>query len=299
MQRAFGMSAADLEADLGTFVRGGRYTVRKYTIPGTVDPKSIDFQRADDFARDVALTNLKWRLQRNGSALLELRQLIARNPSSPRPHEIMATFFYYEGERLRSTQSLGEAAKLQSESAFVYTQLAQHTIRQFLSGVKPGFRFPEQATEELRAWLDRAVAIAPNYAEAWDWLALTEAFAVKPRASIVRALQEKRQVLGDRPRMLAGFCLIALRLEQKEFAGHLADALLATPSVMKNPPSSPGGGMRMQGVKTQNSANWMQRAEYYPEVRGIAQAVKRELTPKKPAKDAPRPAEVVIEFIEE
>ncbi len=302
VQRAFGMSAAELEADLGAYVRGGRYTVGRYNIPGAIDPKSIEFQKADDFARDVALTNLKWRIHQNGSALLELRQWVARNPESPRPHEIIATLLNYDGERLRSMQSLEEAAKLGSENPYVYAKLAEDSLRQYLSGVRPSFRLPPEASAELRAWLDRAVQLAPNYTDAWDWLALTEAFSAKPRPAMVQTLQEKHMVFGNRPRLLAGFSLLALRIDQKTFAEHLADSLLATPSVMKRPTAR--SGVRMQGVKNQNSRNWMQRAEYYPEVRGIAQAVKRELAPKdpdakKPARGEYRPAEVVIEFIEE
>jgi hypothetical protein len=286
MQQAYGMSLEEMERDLGSHVRGGRYVLKTYTVPKVDYAARVTFRPATDFERDVGLANLKWRLQRNGDATYELMQLAERELGSPRPQEVLAAIVRSGDDRRRALDYWTEAARLGTTNAYVYVQLAEDSLRQYLVGAKTGFRLHADACAELRAWLDRAVALDPNYAEAWDWLALTEAYSEKPRGSIVQALQAKRKVFGDRPRILAGFALIALRATppQPEFAERLADVLLEMPSVKRRPERDQVKALSVQ-MNDGRGQSWTHRPEYFPELAGIARAVKAQAQKQKPAAD--------------
>ncbi len=298
MQQAYGMSLEDMEDKLGAHVRGGRYRLSNYPMPKVDYAARVTFRPASDFERDVALVNLKWRLQRNGDAMYQAMQLAEKNPESARPQEVMAAITRADGERGRSLDYLKEAARLQTVNPYVYVQLAEDSLRQYLIGVKTSFRLQAEASAELRGWLDRAIVLDPNYAEAWDWMALTEAYSERPRNEVVKQLEAKRKMFGDRPRMLAGFALIAVRAKQPEFAEHLAEALLGMPSVVRRPARDQvkEAAVSMNGGR---GRSWTERPEYFPEVAAIARAVRAQVTKSKMIDGPGRELEpIVVEFLD-
>jgi tetratricopeptide (TPR) repeat protein len=299
VQQAYGMTIGDMEEELGSHVRGGRYLLKTYQLP-EVDFKSrVSFRPASDFERDVALANLKWRLQRNGDATYHVMQLAEKNAASPRPLEVLAGIMRATGERKRAIDYWTEAAKLGTTNPYVYGELAKDSLRQYLSGASAEFRLSEDVSKELRGWLDRAVVLEPNYAEAWDWLAITEAYAAKPRVAVVNQLSKQREKFGNRPRLMAGVAVIALRINKPELAEQIADALLAMPSVTRRP----SGRGQLDAAASQmmggRSGLWTQRPEYYPDVAAIARSVKRELAKALGEEEPVRTRErMVIEFLE-
>jgi hypothetical protein len=299
MQQVYGMSLEQMRENLDSHIRGGRYVLKTYQVPKIDFAARVKFQPATDFERDLILANLKWRLQRNGDATYQMMQLAEREPTSPRPQEVLAAVYGQSNERQMAIDHWKAAARLGTTNAYVYGLLAQDSLRQYMVGVKPSFRLKPEACAELREWLDRATTMSPDYAEAWDWLALTEAFAEKPRPSVVKVLQTKREVFGDRPRLLAGFAQIALRIDQTAFAEQLVEALLKRADVKR--PSEQGN--QVKGLSAQmNDArghSW-QRTEYYPEVLTIARAVRGEIKKLKAAQaKVAEPTDIVLPDVDQ
>ena len=298
MQQAYGMSLEEMERNLSAHVRGGRYLLKTYKVPEIDYVARVTFRAATDFERDVGLANLKWRLQRNGDATYQLMQLAEREPGSPRPQEVLAAIVRATGERKRSIDCWTEAAKLGTNNPYVYGELAQDSLRQYLGGASTEFRLSEDACKELRGWLDRAVELEPDYAEAWDWLAITEAYAVKPRASVVNLLPKQREKFGDRPRLLAAFAVIMLRNGRPDVAERFADTLLAMPAVTRRPDGRGQLAAATSKVTGGRSGSWTQRPEYYPDVAAIARSIKRELAKALGEEPVRTKQPVVIEFLD-
>jgi tetratricopeptide (TPR) repeat protein len=291
MQAAYGLGLDDMEEELGAHIRGGRYVLKNYTLPAVDYAAGVVFRPATDFEREVALVNLQWHIQRKGDATYRLLELAEHYPASPRPHEVLAAIAASEGERKRAIDCWTTAAGLQTSNPYVYAKLAEDSLRQYLAGANLNFRLSEAATKELRGWLDRAIVLDPGYAEAWDWLALTEAYARKPRQSMVTQLLAQRQIFGNRPRLLAGFAVIALRINNTDFAENLADALLAMPSVMRVPDRRRTISSLAVGLSGGNAMSWALQPEYYPDVRAIAKAVKNRVKPNPAGDDDSAPVE--------
>ncbi|ATC65045.1 hypothetical protein CMV30_14350 [Nibricoccus aquaticus] len=291
MQEAFGRSLADVERDLGAYVRGGKYYMRAIKVEKVDYAARVKFEPASDFKRDVALENLKWRLQQNGDATLKMLQFAEREPEAARPYELLAAMAMMDREPQRAIGYWQKAVERKSDNPYIYEQLAQNSLRQSMHAVSLNFRLPESAAAELRGWLDRAIELSPDYADAWDWLALTEAFSVKLRNSVVNKAIGKRELLDERPRFMAAISLIALRIDKKELAAQVADLLLARPDVQAVPSANNRITMDGVGAAAGGGSSWMLNREYYPDVRYIAQNIQRHLRSDKPAEDdMPEPA---------
>jgi hypothetical protein len=294
VQESFGMSLKDLEDELGGHVRGGQYFVKNYKVPKVDFEARVKFRPASDFERDVALMNLKWRIQQNGDATMKMLEFAEREPTAARPYEVLAAMAMLDQERKRAIDYWQMAAARKSTNAFVYEELAEDSMRQYLAGISLDFRLPDDEAAQLRGWLDRALALDPDYAEAWEWLALTEAFSKKMRGAVVNKAVAKRQLLAMRPRFMVAISLIALRLENQErLAGQIAGSLLARPDVMAVRPGANGSfGGGVNGPASGRGASWMLKQEYYPDVQFIAKAIQRRLQKEKPAaSEEPEPAE--------
>jgi hypothetical protein len=290
MQEVYGMSLTEMQDALERYVRGGRYQLKSVTIPKVDYAARVKFEPAKDFDREVALGNLKWRLQRNGDATYQMMQLAEREPQSARPYEVLAAIAESERDMSMMLQYWKKAAERQSTNAYIYGRLAEDTLRQYMIRIKPDYRLKPELSTELRDWLDRAVALQPDHAEAWDWLALTEAFSEKPRAAVVKQLERVRQKLGDRPRLLAGFAVIALRTDKPDFAEHLADELLKMPEVVDRPERNAVKSLSIR-MNDGRGDSWMQGREYYPELAGLARSLKTQV---QKLKAATKPADGVV-----
>jgi hypothetical protein len=297
MQAAFGKSLADVQKELSSYVRGGRYMMKGVKIPKVDYTERVKFRPASDFERDVALANLKWRLQRNGDANYAMLQFAERDAAAARPYELLAAIAMMDRERTRAIDYWRQAAERRSENPYIYVQLAEDTLRQSMHRLSLNFRLPEVAAAELRGWLDRALELNPDYAEAWDWLALTEAFSHTMRKKVVNQAIAKHQLLEQRPRFIAAIALIAMREGNKALAAAQTQSLLARPDV---------NGRQSRDLKLHDSegslaspnsgTSWMWKRERYPDVQYIARAIKQRLEKEKPAPENAEPAEVPTDF---
>jgi hypothetical protein len=296
MQAAFGKSLDDVQQELSSYVRGGRYMTRSNKIPKVDYGERVTFRPATDLERDVTLANLKWRLQRNGDASYAMLQFAERDAASARPYELLAAIAMMDRERGRAIEYWRKAAELGSNNPYIYVQLAEDTLRQSMNRLSLNFRLPDAAAAELRGWLDRALELNPDYAEAWDWLALTEAFSQTMRNKTVNRAIAKGEVLRQRPRFLAAIALIALRQGEMALAAAQAQSLLARPDVN----ARQSRDLKLPGTEglasnPSTGSSWMWARESYPDVQYIARAVQR-LEKEKPAAGNSGPADVPGDF---
>ena len=288
MRQAFGMDLAEMEKELEKYVQGSKYMLKVLKVPEVDYAARVNFKPAEAFSQEIELLNLKWRIQRNGDATYQMLRLAELNPESPRPYELLAAMCMSEGDDHRAVPYWAEAARRKSTNAFIYQQLAQDVLYQCMNNVSLDFRLPITTTAELRAWLDHAVEMEPHFAEAWDWLALTEAFAPTMRVRVVNQILARHVLLKGRPRFIAAVAYIALRQKNTEIADRYSAALLKRPDVA----DSRGVISSRRTMAAAGGSPWMLNLEQYPDVNYIARAIQQHLKNKEPA--SPEVAEPVL-----
>jgi hypothetical protein len=235
-REAFEMNYDDMEGKLRDYLRGGRYGIASGKLERSDLLARITFQPADDFERNVALINLRWRIQQLGNTAYELRQLAAAHPQSPRPHEVLAAVAMREQDVGEAFHQWQQAADLGSDNAFVYVQLANERLRQMMVGLSLDYRMPADSAAALRGWLDRAITLSPDYLEAYDALAMVEALAEKPRIDVVNRVQQAVPRMRDKARGLFAIAVVHWRLQDFGTSRRIVEALRAesqTPSQIR------------------------------------------------------------------
>jgi len=229
--QAFGMSYDQMEDELRDYVFHGHCAISGGKLPLGDYSARIQFRPASDFERDVALLDLRWRLQESGGVAYELRQLAAAHPESPRPHEILAAIAEHDGDSAGAAEHWAKAAGLGSENSYPYVRLANNTLDQLLTGLSLDYRLPPALAEKLRGWLDRAVALTPDDAEANEALALVEALSGQPRVRVVNHVQALVPQMRDTSRTLLALALIRLQTKDYATCAKITAALRASPRV--------------------------------------------------------------------
>jgi hypothetical protein len=293
MRQAFGKSLDEMEQDLEKYVQGSRYMLKVFKLPEVDYASRVNFTPADAASREIELSNLKWRIQGNGDANYQMLRLAEQNPSSPRPYELLAAMCMLEGDDHRATPYWAEAVRRNSTNAFIYKQLAQDILYQYMHNVSLDFRLPEKTAAELRAWLDRAVELEPHFAEAWDWLALTEAYAPKMRTRVVNKILAQHALLKGRPRFVAAVAYIALRENNVAIADRYSAALLKRPDVA----NSRGVISSRRAMAATDGSPWMLNLEQYPDVNYVARAIQQHIKNVEPEPAGEAMAPVLLDSV--
>lgn len=196
---------------------GYRYRPGSLTVPAKAIRSALQTRSATPLEVELALLGLRWRVHRGADTQLKLLELSDRQPDSPRPHEMLAEFYFEEGRRKDAAGHWQRAAELGSKNAFVYLALAGRKIGALR--LAPDYRLPDELCAELRGRLDRAIALDPNYMEAYGLLALVEAFSVEPREDALRKIKEGARDISrwlERVRLLLAGSVMLWRGHQYE-----------------------------------------------------------------------------------
>jgi tetratricopeptide (TPR) repeat protein len=141
-----------------------------------------------------------------------LLQLAERDPKSPKPYEALAAFSLGKGRDRRQAETYWEqAVERGSTSAYVYLQLAKAQLRPIMRNPSLDYRIPPVVCESMRKQLDRAIELRSNYMDAWDTLALVEAFSEEPRASVVNQFKSVLPLMRSKSNTLVSLAIIAWR----------------------------------------------------------------------------------------
>lgn len=211
-KEAFGMGYEEMERKFERYLHSGTFLVRGAKVLLPDYEKKLVFRPATDLERDVALENLRYRLRHTADSEYKLLQIAEREPTSARPYEVLAAIAMYDRETRMALDRWSKAGALGTTNAFVYLQLAKDIVRQILNGVSLDYRIPENECTQLRGWLDRAIELSPDYWEAYETLAVVEAFAAKPRAPVLQKIQTVIKQLRDPQRVLVSLAVIRWRI---------------------------------------------------------------------------------------
>ena len=123
------------------------------------------------------------------------------------------------------------AVELGSDNAFIYATLAKERLDGIMRNLSLDYRMPAEALEQLRGWLDRAVALSPNYLEAYEELACLEALSGKPRLDVMNRVQQVLPRMKNKMLTLFAIALVRWRTQDNVTARQIAVFLMASPGV--------------------------------------------------------------------
>ena len=229
-REAFGLSYAEMEANLRRYLEGGSYFIRRDKLPLGDLSATIDFQPADDFDREVALINLRWRVDQDADATYRLLQLAESHPESPRPHEVLAAVAMEKGDTEGALLHWRRAVDLGSANPYIIVQVARDRLNPIVSGFTPDYRMPLEVAAPLRMWVDRAVALSPTYDDAYEAVALVEAMAGQPRLEAVNAVLDRVPTMRHKDRTLFALAVVYWRQHKFPTSRAIAEALLRATS---------------------------------------------------------------------
>jgi hypothetical protein len=230
MKQGTGLGPDELRRRLRNYIHDGKYGTHTLTVPAEPVRKMLRTRPATEFEVEFALLNLNWRVHDAGDTMARLLAMIERHPDNPRPHEMLAELYARDGQERSAAGHLRRAAELGSENAFVYVTLARMEVG--AANPAPAYRFPDALGGELRRWLDRAIELSPDYMEAYETLAIVEAFSPRMRAdAIKRVFENARDVpFGSaRARLLLASSVMLWRARQHERSLETLDTLLSLP----------------------------------------------------------------------
>jgi hypothetical protein len=225
------MSYDEMEGKLEDYLRGGRYYYKRDKLLMGDLSAQIKFQPARDFEREVALIDLRWRVQAPGDTAYQLIQLAENHPESPRPHEVLAAVAMQGGDPEGALRHWQRAAELGSDNPFVYMQLATDRLDQLANGLTLDYRMPAELANLLRGWLDRAITLSPRYLGVYEKLAMVEAFAVRPRMEAINRVQEAVSRMKDKMPTLFAIAIIHWRVGDDVTACQIAKLLIGAPRI--------------------------------------------------------------------
>jgi tetratricopeptide (TPR) repeat protein len=226
-EKAFGINYREMQGNLRQYLSTGRYYRRIGKLPLPDLSKRITFRPTTEFERDMMLLDLKWRVQNHASAAAEALRLAEAHPESPRPHELLAAIYQEDDKPGDALEHWHRADALKSENPYVYVALA----RDLLSRGNPvnivSEVLPETTTATLRRWLDRALTINPDSADALEMLAITEAQASAIRGEAINRVQARFSRIRDPLPTLFALAVAHWRVGDRENANSILDAILA------------------------------------------------------------------------
>ncbi len=188
LRHGTGLGMKALDERIRKYIISGTYISRSEKIPAAPFREKITANPATHLDVEFALLNLKWLVHHAADTEVRMITLAEQHPGDPRPHEILATLRLIDRQEGLAADDLRRAAALGSENAWVFTTLVRHELSRL--PCSPDYRIPETLSADLRAWLARAIALAPDCMDAYEMLATVEAFSPKMRAAAVhQALQ--------------------------------------------------------------------------------------------------------------
>jgi tetratricopeptide (TPR) repeat protein len=224
---AFGEDYTRIEVALRQYLDAGRYYVRRGHIPALAAVQSIRCRPASDFERELMLLDLRWRIREPADSLAQAFRLSEQQPNSPLAYELIASMATHNGDLKEAREYWQRAVDHQSDNPYAYWRLADDELRGLASAIQMiQYRFPETTATRLRGWLDQAVALSPDYMEAYASLATVEAWAPKPRLDVVSRVQAALPFMRDKTRPLIAMAVLRWRLNDSSTCREIAEHVL-------------------------------------------------------------------------
>jgi hypothetical protein len=222
----WGQDFDKLDLKLRNYLQGGRYYKRNAPAPLKDLAAKIVIRPATEFERDYALLNLRWRVHQSGDVMLAALQLAEKNPTSPRPQELLAAIAAGAGEFTRALERWRMAAELGSENPFALVQGVRAKLTDLGFEDDLDRRLPPEEADRLRGWLDRAIVLGPHYGDAVEMLAWVESRAPVFRIDAVNLIQKRVRELKDPNPTLLALAVIRWRAKDIATADNITQAVI-------------------------------------------------------------------------
>lgn len=187
LQKAFGLEAAQFDRAVQDFYRGNQIRVYTFPLP-EMETVNFAFQhlRPTDAQAVLADAHLHSPDYRN-RAIAEFQQILAADPKNAAAHRGLGYAYLYKNDFAQAAPHFRQAAQLNANDPRVLYYSALLMNREALAqGIPPA------NLGEMRADLEQAVKLDPQYAEAYELLAyaqMNQGFTDAALASVRTALQ--------------------------------------------------------------------------------------------------------------
>ncbi|HEY3757164.1 MAG TPA: DUF1570 domain-containing protein [Opitutaceae bacterium] len=223
----FGMDDKTLLANLEDYLDHGAYFTR--SGKAIAQDQAVAFRPATDGERDLALANLKWRLNRAPSAEVVANVLVKNDPHQARPHELLAAIAASAGDLDAAQAHWRKAADLGSDNPWVYLQLLKEALSPYQGTSLLDTRLPPEQIAPLRAWANRALDLSPDNHDAIELTLKVEAVAAKMSNRAVNRGQSKVNNMRDPGGAMLALGIVHWRVNDFDSARLLARLSQADP----------------------------------------------------------------------
>ena len=230
--RVFGSDYEKLERALTDYMHYGNAQYGGYMIPAKPIREKITARPATSEELEIELAAARWFSNKAPDAGAVLLGLEKKYPWNPRVYEILAEMKMAGGHGREVIDFLRKAVERKSASPMVYVWLLRYYYAE--SDFPLGYIMPGELAAEYTNLVDRALELAPDNMEAYQFLALIESQKADMR------ITKMNEVLKALPRMRdPGMTNLALavvywRLKRYDEAGAVINVLLQDPKSVQN-----------------------------------------------------------------
>ena len=228
-EACFGCSVEEMQSRLRRYLDNGRYTTATTKAPETWSGKDVKFAPASDFARDLALLQIRARIRRDPAAAYLVRQLHDQRPDEPGPYELLGTISRMNNEPDMALDDWAKAVERGSGNAYIHLALVERGLGQWLKGVRLTQTIPDELAADWRTWLERALAIDPGDQRVIYWLAWLEACARNPSKENIARLEKAVPTQRKSAELFLGLALYRWRAGDHRTAATIVKAIATAP----------------------------------------------------------------------
>jgi tetratricopeptide (TPR) repeat protein len=205
-----------LKQELDSYVSRTVYSIMTVDLPDAADPRSYIVRNVSRAEADAMLGEFDVSRRQFASAKPKIEEALRLNPNLAVAQESMGFLLFREGRRAEAQKYFSRAVALDSKNAMTYYYDGMLLVSDVAE---------EEDADEAEASLEKAVALKPGLASAWD--ALSSLYVSDPK-SLQKALNaSERAVKGvpGEPRYRFNLAIVLLRMGRFEEARTIAQGL--------------------------------------------------------------------------
>lgn len=225
-EQAFGLDYTAMDKELNRYLRLGRF----YLYSGEVETSPVEIpelQPANPALVQCALIDLQWRARQTPGATLRLIELAEANPTLPQIPEALGAIAWRQNQWEMALSYWRVAARMGSDNPWVYTQKVERTVLDLLYNKNLDYRLPPELADSIRAGLQRALQLSPNFGEAYELLALAEAFTAQPNVANINLVLRNAGKIAKPHRLLLALAIVRWRVGDESACRELLDVIQA------------------------------------------------------------------------
>lgn len=224
-KECFGIDYAEMERRLDRYVFSGTYRYSRGKAPTVVKEANYEMRPVPRDEIRVRLAELALRVNRAPLAKLQLLEAIEKNPTDPRPFEVLGVEAMADRDENGARDRWEQAVAAGTKNVAIFRELGLIESRAWFGQFDYNFRLPADRTERLRSRLQQSIEYAPQQSAAYEMLAWVEAFSEEPSIPNVNLVQAHFGGLKRKPRTLLALAFVRVRVNKPDDARVMLDQL--------------------------------------------------------------------------